>query len=94
MPGDVVLLGLDLRAKELSRPIKFTVPEFKLEEEKYDLAKIYEEIVEEIVFDLHLDQKRPIYEGVTAHSGEYDGEVIEREAERVKNAIILATTKA
>ncbi|OGH91190.1 MAG: hypothetical protein A2534_04410 [Candidatus Magasanikbacteria bacterium RIFOXYD2_FULL_39_9] len=47
-----------------------------------------------VVFDLHLDQKRPIYEGVTAHSGEYDGEVIEREAERVKNAIILATTKA
>jgi len=37
-----------------------------------------------VIFDLHLDQKRPIYEGVTAHSGEYDGEVVEREAERIR----------
>ena len=36
-----------------------------------------------VIFDLHLDQKRPIYEGVTAHSGEYDGEVVEREAARI-----------
>ncbi len=39
---------------------------------------------ETIIFDLHLDQKRPIYEGVTAHSGEYDGEVVEREGERIR----------
>lgn len=37
------------------------------------------------VFNLHLDQKRPIYKGVTAHSGEYDGEVVEREAARIKS---------
>ncbi len=36
-----------------------------------------------VIFDLHLDQKRPIYQGVTAHSGEYDGEVVEREGERI-----------
>ena len=41
-----------------------------------------------IIFDLHLDQKRPIYEGVTAHSGEYDGEVVEREGERIKKLIL------
>lgn len=35
------------------------------------------------VYNLHLDQKRPIYENVTAHSGEYDGEVVEREADRI-----------
>lgn len=40
-----------------------------------------------VIFDLHLDQKRPIYEGVTAHSGEYDGEVVEREAERIRQTI-------
>lgn len=48
-------------------------------------------IIEEkdkIIFNLHLDQKRPIYEGVTAHSGEYDGEVVEREAERIRSVII------
>lgn len=43
---------------------------------------------ESVIFDLHLDQKRPIYEGVTAHSGEYDGEVVEREGERIKVLII------
>jgi hypothetical protein len=40
---------------------------------------------ESVIFNLHLDQKRPIYEGVTAHSGEYDGDVVEREAERIKS---------
>ncbi len=34
--------------------------------------------------NLHLDQKKPTYEGSTAHSGEYDGEVVKREAERIK----------
>lgn len=43
---------------------------------------------ENVVFNLHLDQKRPIYEGVTAHSGEYDGEVVEREGERIKNSLV------
>ena len=38
----------------------------------------------EIIFNLHLDQKRPIYKGQTAHSGEYEGELIEKEAERIK----------
>ena len=35
--------------------------------------------------NLHLDQKAPIYKGVSAHSGEYDGPVVEREIERIKN---------
>ncbi len=34
-------------------------------------------------FNLHLDQRAPIYAGVTAHSGEYDGEVVEGEGERL-----------
>ena len=37
-------------------------------------------------FNLHLDQKAPVYRGVTAHSGDYDGVVIEREMERIKIA--------
>jgi hypothetical protein len=35
-------------------------------------------------FNLHLDQRQPSYRGVTAHSGEYDGEVVEREGERLR----------
>ncbi|MFA6547841.1 MAG: hypothetical protein WCT11_02755 [Candidatus Magasanikbacteria bacterium] len=42
---------------------------------------------DKIIFNLHLDQRQPVYEGVTAHAGEYDGEVVEREAERIKKII-------
>ncbi len=38
-------------------------------------------------FSLHLDQKKPSYEGQTGHSGDYDGPVIEGEAERIKNIL-------
>ncbi len=37
-----------------------------------------------LVVNLHLDQKKPSYAGTTAHSGEYDGEIVEAEAERIK----------
>ena len=38
-------------------------------------------------FSLHLDQKKPSYEGSKGHSGEYDGDVVENEAERIKNIL-------
>jgi len=38
-------------------------------------------------FNLHLDQKKPSYEGTRGHSGDYDGPVIEQEAERIKNLL-------
>lgn len=37
--------------------------------------------------NLHLDQRAPVYQGVTAHGGEYDGEVVEREAERIRTIL-------
>lgn len=33
--------------------------------------------------NLHLDQKQPSYAGFTKHSGEYDGDQVEREGARV-----------
>ena len=39
------------------------------------------------VFNLHLDQKKPSYEGSTGHSGDYDGPAVEGEAERIKNLL-------
>jgi len=36
-------------------------------------------------FNLHLDQKKPIYKGSKAHSADYQGEIIEKEAERIKS---------
>ncbi len=35
-------------------------------------------------FSLHLDQKKPSYEGSKGHGGDYDGDVIDGEAERIK----------
>ena len=37
-------------------------------------------------FDLHLDQKKPSYEGSRMHAGEYDGPLIEAEMTRIKSA--------
>jgi hypothetical protein len=37
-----------------------------------------------LIFNLHLDQKKPTYEGTPAHAGEYEGEIVEKEIERIK----------
>lgn len=39
---------------------------------------------ETIIFNMHLDQKAPIYKGSAAHQGEYEGELVEKEKERIK----------
>lgn len=34
--------------------------------------------------NLHVDHKAPSYEGSSAHSGEYEGEIVEGEAARIQ----------
>lgn len=46
-----------------------------------------EEKAGKMIFNLHLDQKQVSYKGHTAHSGEYDGELVEQEGERIKREI-------
>lgn len=46
-----------------------------------------EKFPRETSLNLHLDQKKPIYGGVTAHSGEYEGELVEKEAERIRQIL-------
>lgn len=50
---------------------------------------------QEVAINLHLDQKKPVYKGTAAHSGEYKGELVEKEAERIKQIIesLLAGTQ-
>jgi len=38
----------------------------------------------EVYVTLHLDQKNMSYKGSTAHSGDYDGNLLKEEAERIK----------
>lgn len=39
-------------------------------------------------FNLHLDEKKPSYDGQTAHSGEYGGPLVEKEMERLKQQLV------
>lgn len=40
-----------------------------------------------LIFNLHLDQRKPIYKGSPAHSGEYKGKIVEQEAARIKQIL-------
>ncbi|MFH1427077.1 MAG: hypothetical protein ABIG60_00925, partial [Patescibacteria group bacterium] len=46
-----------------------------------------EEEADKIIFNLHLDQKKPSYAGTHAHNAEYDGEVVEREIARLQELL-------
>ncbi len=43
---------------------------------------------DQVEFNLHLDQKRPGYAGFNRHNAEYDGEVVEAEAERLSRLLL------
>ncbi|MFH1291875.1 MAG: hypothetical protein ABIH87_01625 [bacterium] len=45
------------------------------------------ETQEQYMLNLHLDQRYTRYKGATAHSGDYDGPVVEGEVERIKTAL-------
>ncbi len=54
----------------------------------YPRFHIYlQEVPHETVFNLHLDQKKPVYKGASAHAAEYEGKVVEGEAERIKRVL-------
>ena len=41
-----------------------------------------------LVLNLHLDQKQASYQGQTAHSGDYDSDIVKKEAQRIYDAIL------
>jgi hypothetical protein len=58
--------------------------------DEYPHYHIYaKELNGEILLNMHLDQKKPSYEGAAAHNAEYNGELIEKEMERVKKLLSL-----
>lgn len=46
-----------------------------------------EEQNNQVILNLHLDQKQASYEGAYAHNAEYDGELVEKEMERIKSYV-------
>ena len=60
----------------------------KLTFSNYPRFHIYLKVAgDRLIFSLHLDQKAPIYKGAHAHNGEYDGPVVENEADRIKGLL-------
>ena len=45
---------------------------------------------EVIMFNLHLDQKKPGYAGFNRHNAEYDGPLVEEEAKRLEGLLLPA----
>ena len=45
----------------------------------------------ELIFDLHIDQKKPSYAGSRMHAGEYDGKKVEEELKRIGGWLLKKT---
>ena len=72
-------MGVDEKGEyNLVRPLSRDYPRFHIYVKKEG---------DTFYINLHLDQKQPSYKGSSAHSGEYEGELVEREAERIKNIL-------
>ena len=68
------------------RPQRGEEPSFSRSLQRGDFPRFHlylEKKGDKIIFNLHLDQKKPSYEGSTAHSGEYDTDIVKKEAERI-----------
>jgi len=57
----------------------------KLTGQNYPRFHVYlKQQSEKLIFSLHLDQKKPVYEGSHAHNGEYFGPLVDGEADRIR----------
>ena len=63
----------------LVRPLGRDYPRFHVYLKEYD---------DSLDFNLHLDQKRPSYSKQTMHSGEYDGDLVLGEQQRVQKILL------
>lgn len=54
---------------------------------RYPQFHIYVQSVSPLAMTLHLDQRAPTYGSQAAHGGEYEGEVVEREAARIRSLL-------
>ena len=54
---------------------------------RFHLYVKIEKSSEKIILNLHLDQKKPRYKGTTAHNAEYEGKIVEEEAERIRTLL-------
>lgn len=83
---------IDLMRQLGYRPLKYT-PQGELNCVRplggdYPRFHIYLKTTPDILtFNIHLDQKKPSYEGSHAHGGDYDSETVRNEIDRLKEII-------
>jgi hypothetical protein len=95
---EFIIKNLKVSVSELSRKIGYIIidtnemKEFnlvrRLQFDNYPRFHIYAKHAgDRLIINLHLDQKKPSYKGTHAHSGEYEGPVVEEEADRIKEIL-------
>lgn len=95
---DFVIKNIEVNIAETARSLGYLIIDTKengeynlvrkLTIENYPRFHIYlKQAGDRLIFNLHLDQKQPSYQGTHAHGGEYDGPTVEAEAERIKNIL-------
>ena len=74
-------LVLDYRAEEVSYSRR-------LGQGIYPRFHLYINSQDPLVLNLHIDQKQVSYQGQTAHSGDYDSDLVKQEADRIYQRIL------
>lgn len=62
----------------------------RLERDDYPRFHLYlkeNSETQEITFNLHLDQRRTVYNGTVAHFADYEGPLVQKEAKRIKEIL-------
>lgn len=54
----------------------------------YPRFHLYINSEDPLILSLHIDQKQASYEGQTAHSGDYDSDLVKQEAQRIYQTIL------
>jgi len=60
----------------------------------YPRFHLYINSEDPLVFNLHLDQKQVSYQGQKAHSGDYDSDIVQKEAKRIYQTVIAQAASA
>ncbi len=58
----------------------------------YPRFHMYVNSQDPLILSLHVDQKQVSYEGQTAHSGDYDSDLVKQEVDRIYNLIMGQVT--
>ncbi|MBU2545355.1 hypothetical protein KKC65_02805 [Patescibacteria group bacterium] len=79
-------IGYILQKETSGSEVSFVRP---LERGGYPRFHLYVKLDgDNLMFDLHLDQKRPVYKTAHDHAAEYDGALIKNEIQRIKQTLI------